>query len=168
MTDKYKERPNKSAAKREAQEIRNLADRLCALDSAARGQLDCDETVEEAVILAGKIHREAHRRQLSRIAKLLRERPELCERLRRYFEALESNERTSRKRFKQVEQWRDGFLGGDDSVMGALGAVIDQETKSQLMQYRADYQAHRSDRERKTAFRALFKLIASLDQKLRG
>lgn len=160
MTEERKERPSKSAAKRDAQAIRELADELLSLNTAERARLGCDETLEDALALAARLKRGAARRQMQRVARLLRERPDIATNLARHVEAQHARERDERRQFKQTEQWREAFLAGHDERLTALSDAGDDWRE--LLALRERYRASFNEREQKEIYRNIFRLMTKI------
>ena len=121
------ERPSKSARKREAQAIRELADRLVAMPAAALASACDDAEVLEAVEQARHMTSfGASRRQRQYIARLLRDRD--VEPLRAAVDATANQGEAARQRFRRAEKLRAELLSGDaerrDAALARLNAPV--------------------------------------------
>jgi ribosome-associated protein len=125
------ERPSKSARKREAQAIRELADQLVAMPAAALAGV-CDDTdILEAVEQARHMTSfGASRRQRQYIARLLRDRD--VEPLRAAVEATACQDESARQRFRRAEKLRTELLSGDTARREAALARLGEPARNTL------------------------------------
>lgn len=125
------ERPSKSARKREAQAIRELADRLVTMPEAALADACDDQDVLEAVAQARRMPSHgANRRQRQYIARLLRDRD--INALRAAVEASADQDETARQRFRRAETLRADLLSGDAARRDAALARMDATARDAL------------------------------------
>ncbi|MEO1593720.1 MAG: ribosome biogenesis factor YjgA [Pseudomonadota bacterium] len=152
MTD----RPSKSARKREAQTIRELADRLVALKPDELGRMVDDADVLAAVREAQDIPSHgAGRRQRQYIAKLLRQ-IDTAGIESALAQANEAPAQTKR-RFHAAERLRDALLAGNDVDAALADAGLDPEPE--LDSAVRDWRSAQSDAGRKKAAREVFRVV---------
>jgi len=110
------ERPNKSQMKREVQALLDLAKALEKLPESLWQSLALSrDMLEELLLLKNMPQHGAKKRQLKRVAKLLRE--ENVDVAQRAVESIKSEDRESSMAFHKIEQWRDKLIVGDRGVL---------------------------------------------------
>ncbi len=150
---------SKSEAKRQVQALDQLAKQLTELNTAQRKKLDLDADLQGALEEYDRIaSHEAKRRQLRRIAKLVRQRDteQLAEQMALYDASSEAHARF----FQQIEHWRDRLLAEDT----ALAEYIDtypQADRQQLAQLVRNARKEASLNKPPAQTRKLFKLLRS-------
>ena len=157
MTDTA--RPSKSAAKREAKRIEELAGYLIALSEEQRRALALDPALLEAAQFAASRQRGAARRERLRLAKTLRSEPDavaIIDAARANAESLDS---ASRRLFRQVEQLRDGVFDGTVDIDTEARLSADERTAVAELLRR--FQSTQDARERKHCYREAFRLLRS-------
>lgn len=106
--------PSKSAKKRAAKEVEELAKQLAEVSDAAFGKLPLAGDLREEVRLARatKAHG-ARKRQIQHLAAVLRRREEDAEALRAHLDSLNQVHYQDQKRFHLLEEWRDRICDPD-------------------------------------------------------
>lgn len=115
VLDKEQERePSKSAKKRAAKEIEELAKQLAEISDAAFGRLPASPELLEEVRMARltKAHG-ARKRQIQHLAALLRKREEEVETLRAHLDGLNQVHYQDQKQFHALEELRDRLCAAD-------------------------------------------------------
>lgn len=113
------ERPSKSARKREAQALRELAETLLALAPAQLAELNLGAALNRGLEASRTItHPEARRRQLQYLGKLIRDAD--SEVIRRQLEALTLRQRQFRQRLERIDRLCEQLLTGGDSAIETL------------------------------------------------
>lgn len=113
------ERPSKSARKREAQALRELAETLLALAPGQLAELDLGAALSRGLEDSRAITQpEARRRQLQYLGKLIRDAD--SEAIRRQLEALTQRQRQFRQRLERIDRLCEQLLAGGDSAIEAL------------------------------------------------
>jgi len=99
---------SKSQVKREMQYLRDLGEELVDLPLVSLKKFNFAESLHDSIILAQGLKREALRRQIQHIGKLLREEDDaaICQLLSQISQP-QRNEVTA---FHEIEQWRDGGI----------------------------------------------------------
>ena len=150
------DRPSKSARKRAAVAVRELADRLVALKPQVLDGLPLDPDVRTAIDAARDINSHgAKRRQKQYIARLLRE-SDLAP-LHAAIAALDSADRSERRRLHRTEALRDALLAG--RAAEELPEAVPEHISKAADRLVARHQQGQDDRQRKRAARELFRLL---------
>ncbi|MDX1590029.1 MAG: ribosome biogenesis factor YjgA [Oleiphilaceae bacterium] len=103
------ELPSKTQLKREMQALQEMGEQLAELKPEQRSQLPISDSLAAALEEHGRLrHREARRRHLQFIGKLIRE--EDTERLRRQLEGFASGSDEDTRRLHLAERWREQLL----------------------------------------------------------
>ncbi len=118
------ERPSKSALKREAQGLLELAETLLSLPSAQLAELELHAPLAKALEETRAItHREARRRQLRYLAKRIRDAG--SEEIRQRLEQLEQRNRQFRQQLTRIDQLCEQLLVEGDPAIEALLSTAD-------------------------------------------
>lgn len=154
----YAERPNKTAEKRQAESLRDLGRRLTALSPEQLTEIPLDEAVAEAVAEWHRIRsREAQRRQIQRIGKLLRQTDTAP--IEAALDRLDHSSALAKAELHQAERWRERLLAeGDEAVQAFVRAhpeVEVQPLRQLIRKARREQQTGKPPQ----ACRALFRLI---------
>lgn len=106
---------SKSQVKREMQALRDLGEELVQLPLVSLKKFSFPERLLDSILLAQSLKREALRRQIQHIGKLLREEDDeaICQLLSQ----ISQPQREEIRAFHEVEQWRDKLLDGDDEAI---------------------------------------------------
>lgn len=150
------ERPSKSARKREAQAIRELADRLVELPASVLAEACHDEAVLDAVAQAREMTSHgANRRQRQYIARLLRDRDVAP--LRALVAASDNHDEASRQQFRRAEKLRADLLSGDAARRDAALARVDDVARDELSRLLGNYAAARNPAAEKPIAKKIFR-----------
>ena len=110
------ERPNKSQLKREAQAMQDLAKALLELHEPVWSSLGLSDSVLEELKALKQIHQYgAKKRQLKRVAKLLRKQD--VSSVRQMVENAQMRHVDAHARFHKIERWRDRLISGTKKDM---------------------------------------------------
>lgn len=154
---------SKSQRKRDALEIRSLANRLIALAPAKLAQVPLDDMVRAEIERARSIRSNvARKRQMQYVAKLLRRGG--AEEASDALDAFDDNARQLNARHHRAEAWRDHVLESGDA---AIGELLEQRRDADAQALRQLLRNARREAERNkppTAARALFKILRELDE----
>jgi ribosome-associated protein len=102
--------PSKSARKRAAKAVEDLAVSLVQLGKAQYSRLDLPEDIRKELELARSTKGHSSRkRQIKHLAGLLRKREELVQELNAFLEGCSHQQYEDKKRFHQLEELRDGL-----------------------------------------------------------
>lgn len=163
MTDEISERPSKSAAKRAADLIRAQAQALIDIYATGHDRIDLDETLHHELALAQRLKKGAARRQLQRIAQLLRERPEVCAEIEAIQADISRTSLDARQRFRQTERRRAALISNDANARAEVRELATESQWQQICQWLELYETSFDERRQKHAFRSLFQCLNDLD-----
>lgn len=153
---------SKSQMKREMQALRDLGKELVDLPVSVLKKIDLSEAVYEAVTLAQGLKREALRRQLQHIGKLLREEDEAA--TRQALAQIAQPQRDEVRALHEIEHWRDRLINGDDEIINQL---VDRFPAAERQQLRTLVRNARKESELDKppkSSRLLFKYLKELQQ----
>lgn len=115
--------PSRSAEKRRSLALQELGEELTRLSPAACRELDLPPELSEALALYASIReREARRRQMQYIGRLMRETD--AEALRAALAARSQISAAATARFHEIEQWRERLLTAPDTELDSLLAAL--------------------------------------------
>jgi ribosome-associated protein len=156
-TDEVK---SKSQIKREMQALRDLGKKLVELAPAGLDRLELDDTTREAIIAARSMKREALRRQLSHIGGLMRR--EDAESISQALDRLSRPHRDEVRAEHELARWRDGLIGGDDSVMHDVIQACPDVDRQHLRQLVRNAVRERDQEKPPKSARALYRYLRDL------
>jgi ribosome-associated protein len=108
------ERISRTQKKKNAERLQKLGERLIDLNDTALDAVGISEALREAVVQARGIKQhEARRRQLQYIGRLMREAGADPSEIQSAIERAEGSDRAEKRKFKQVEIWRNELLAGN-------------------------------------------------------
>jgi ribosome-associated protein len=149
--------PSKTQRKQEMHALQALGQRLIALNAAQLAAIALPEQLREAIAEAQRIRsREAHRRQLQYIGRLMREVDPAP--IRAQLEVWDGRSREATAALHRAERWRERLLGDD----AAFTEFAREHPRIDLQQLRACVREARKERlagRDSRHFRALFRLI---------
>jgi ribosome-associated protein len=123
---------SKSQVKREMQALRDLGKELVELPAGELAKFGLSESLLDAIVLAQNSKREALRRQLQHIGKLLRDEDETA--IRQTMDQISQPKKDEVKAFHELEQWRDRLITGDDEVINRLVSRFPDADRQHLRQ----------------------------------
>lgn len=126
---------SKSELKREAQEMHDLAGKICKLNKKQREKLPLNEDLKEALVLADKLNTktEAFRRHLNYVGKQLR-LAENSEEIQKVLNAILDVGKESTVLFHKLERTRDQVIDQGDKKINELLADYDSLDRQKLRQ----------------------------------
>ncbi len=126
-------RPNKSAQKREQAQIKALVTALLACPEAEWRAMGLNETVQKELRLArGMKASGARNRQIKFIVRLLKD--DGLEAARQWVEQRDLREAEARRRFPELEAWRDRLVEMGDQALGDYLQAHPETDRQQLRQ----------------------------------
>ncbi len=144
-----------------AQDAQKLGVRLLALSPEELARLELPEELAEALLLAKRLKREAQRRQLQFIGRLMRSIDTAP--LRDYFEGRDEENAREVDRLQRIDRWRNELVAGDEHVLQEILDVcpaVDLDHLSDLTgQARAEAAADKPPRGSRALFRYLRALL---------
>lgn len=114
----YKERPNKTALKREMKELHHLGRELVELPSNKLEDITLSERMLDAVTLAKKLKKAALQRQLRYISGIISE--EEVDIIQAQLKQLALPHQQDVEAFHEIEEWREKLLAGDNDLINEL------------------------------------------------
>jgi ribosome-associated protein len=162
------DRPSKSQVKRDMLELLDLGKRLVELPSDRLKQLELDEPLHDAILLAQRTHsREGRRRQIHYVGKLMRKAP--AEAIRTQLDTWANGSRQETLAMHRLEALRDLLLNDDD----ALTQLLQEYPGADIQHLRTLIRAGRRERQQNLAlregqeparkhYRALFQALKAL------
>ena len=156
-------RPNKSALKRAAKTVEELAMQLADLPEAKFLKLSTEPGIHGEIVLARRTTaHSARKRQIKRLAALLRHDEEATAALQAFVDGDSQQQRQETARFHQLEQWRDRLCQADtataawEEIHQAFPTLELAPLKALALQVQS-----RNDR---TAARKIFRLLRQADE----
>jgi ribosome-associated protein len=159
-----KEQPvkSKSQVKRELQALRDLGRELVELPPALLDKLDIPASVRDEILHARTLKREALRRQLQRIGKLLRDVDE--EAIRSAVARLSQPHRDEVRAFHEIEKWRDQLISGDDEMINQFMQRFAGADRQHIRQLVRNARKESSLDKPPRSARLLFQYLSGLQQ----
>ena len=155
----YKERPNKTALKREMKILHDLGRELIELPESKFETIPLSERMYDAVFSGKKMKKAALQRQLRFISSIMNE--EDIEAIQLQLKLLAQPIQQANEEFHQLEEWRDQLIAGDNELMNKLVDEIgaDRQHMRQLIR-NANKEAQQNKPPK--ASRLLFKYLKEL------
>jgi len=156
--------PSRSQRKRESTALQDMGEKLTKLPAAALDPLPLTPAVREAVDAWHTMtSREARRRQLQFIGRLMREESEPSA-IQAALDALCEREADERFRFRHLEERREALIAASPDVRENLCASygIPEEHIAEMMKLAAEARNERDNNRPPRAFRALFRLLRDI------
>jgi len=155
----YKERPNKTALKREMKILHDLGRELIELPESKFETIPLSERMYDAVFSGKKMKKAALQRQLRFISSIMNE--EDVEAIQLQLKLLAQPIQQANDEFHQLEEWRDQLIAGDNELMNKLVDEIgaDRQHVRQLIR-NANKEAQQNKPPK--ASRLLFKYLKEL------
>ncbi len=155
------ERPSKSAAKREAQELQELGEALIGMSDEQLDALPLPERLRDAVIAARRITSHGARlRQRQFIGKLMRKAD--VEPIRAAIDARQEAQRTEARRFKRIETWRDRLVREGEPALAEFAASHPAADLAELRSLSVAARAEAAENRAPRAARELFQRLRAI------
>jgi ribosome-associated protein len=149
---------SKSQVKREMTALQELGEQLVEMNDKQLATVPCDERLLDAIYLARKMpHREARRRQLQFIGRLMRETNH--EEIQAAVEKLQARNDQHIHRQHQIERYRDLLIEGDKAAFQNLVTSCPGIDVQQLRQLQRAAQKEREENQPPKSARKLFAFI---------
>ncbi|MAR89709.1 MAG: hypothetical protein CML06_02350 [Pseudomonadales bacterium] len=154
--------PSKSAIKREAERLKQMGERLLAMNAAELAGLELGERLQLALEEGRRIKsREGLRRHKQFIGKLLREQDTSAIEAR--LAQIDSAHSLNTQAFQALEHTREQLIGGDNDSIGAVIARHPQVDKQKLRQLVRNARKEREAQSGTRHARALFRFLRELE-----
>ncbi len=153
---------SKSQVKREMQALRDLGEELVDLPRVSLKKFSFPERLLDSILLAQDLKREALRRQIQHIGKLLREEDD--EAIRQLLSQISQPQREEIRAFHEIEQWRDKLLNGDDEQVNQAMSRFPDADRQHLRQLVRNARKERQLEKPPKSARLLFQYLKDLQK----
>jgi ribosome-associated protein len=155
------DKKSKSQVKREMTALQKLGEQLASLSEDQIRKIEIPEELREAILFAKTARKhEALRRQMQYIGTLMRDiDPEPVERA---VDVMLHGHGVQHRTFKQVEEWRDELLGGNNDILEELQARFPDADHQRLRQLTLNARKESASDKPPKSSRALFRYLREL------
>lgn len=155
--------PSKSAAKREALHLADIADDILKLRPEERQSLDLPDSLAEAVELAFRVKgRSGQKRQRRLVAKLLRSMD--SDAIEAKVRQIQHRHDTNTVEFKRLEGWRDRLVDNDKQALNEVIARFPEIDRQHINQLIRTAVREKAQQKPPAAARKLFRYLRELEQ----
>lgn len=109
MDEQDSQIPSKSARKRQASEVEDLARELVDMRAADIASMELAPEIMQVLERARGLKRGARKREIKHLAGMLRSDEEQLEQVRRFKYGVSAQQLEEKRRFHNLERWRDGL-----------------------------------------------------------
>ena len=151
---------SKSEIKRDAEDLKQLGEKLVNLTKANLTKVPLDESLKDAIELAQRLQKEARRRQLQYIGKLLRSID--AEPIREALEKIENKHNQQQAMLHKLEILRDELVAKGDV---ALTDLLNERPSADRQQLRNLIRAAQKEKEQNKpskAYREIYQILKTL------
>ena len=151
---------SRSELKRDMLELQKLGEELVALKPALLAKFPLDEDLHKAILDAQRFEKEARRRQLQYIGKLMRSRDP--EPLQAALDALNNKHNQQSIELHKIEKLRDKIIEQGDSAINELMAEYPHADRQKFRQLARQAKKEYQENKPHKAYREIFQLIKAL------
>ena len=151
---------SKSEIKRDAEDLKQLGEKLVNLTKANLTKVPLDDSLKDAIELAQRLQKEARRRQLQYIGKLLRSID--AEPIREALEKIENKHNQQQAMLHKLEILRDELVAKGDV---ALTDLLNEHPSADRQQLRNLIRAAQKEKEQNKpskAYREIYQILRAL------
>ena len=151
---------SKSEIKRDAEDLKQLGEKLVNLTKANLTKVPLDDNLKDAIELAQRLQKEARRRQLQYIGKLLRSID--AEPIREALEKIENKHNQQQAMLHKLEILRDELVAKGDV---ALTDLLNEHPSADRQQLRNLIRAAQKEKEQNKpskAYREIYQILKTL------
>ena len=151
---------SKSEIKRDAEDLKQLGEKLVNLTKANLTKVPLDDSLKDAIELAQRLQKEARRRQLQSIGKLLRSID--AEPIREALEKIENKHNQQQAMLHKLEILRDELVTKGDA---ALTDLLNEHPSADRQQLRNLIRAAQKEKEQNKpskAYREIYQILKIL------
>ena len=151
---------SKSEIKRDAKDLKQLGEKLVNLTKANLTKVPLDDSLKDAIELAQRLQKEARRRQLQYIGKLLRSID--AEPIREALEKIENKHNQQQAMLHKLEILRDELVAKGDV---ALTDLLNEHPSADRQQLRNVIRAAQKEKEQNKpskAYREIYQILKTL------
>jgi ribosome-associated protein len=152
---------SKTQIKREVLELKDLGKQLVELPEKMLQKVPLSESMLDAVLEARRLSRGALQRQLRYIAGLVPN--EDVDAIRKTLEELRQPHHQQVREFKQLENWRDRLLAGDEELLNELALRFPHADRQHIRQLIRNATREREQNKAPKSARALFQYLSELN-----
>ena len=151
---------SKSEIKRDAEDLKQLGEKLVNLTKANLTKVPLDDSLKDAIELAQRLQKEARRRQLQYIGKLLRSID--AEPIREALEKIENKHNQQQAMLHKLEILRDELIAKGDA---ALTDLLNEDPSADRQHLRNLIRAAQKEKEQNKpskAYREIYQILKTL------
>ncbi|MDU8924038.1 ribosome biogenesis factor YjgA [Pasteurellaceae bacterium LIM206] len=151
---------SKSEIKRDAEELKRLGSKLVELSKVNLDKIPLDDTLLDAIELARRSQREAKRRQLQYIGKLLRSTD--VEPIREALEKIENKHNQQQAMLHRLEMMRDDLVEKGDEAFAEFLIAYPQADRQHLRNLIRAAQKEKTQNKPPKAYRDIYHYLQEL------
>ena len=151
---------SKSEIKRDAEDLKQLGEKLVNLTKANLTKVPLDDSLKDAIELAQRLQKEARRRQLQYIGKLLRSID--AEPIREALEKIENKHNQQQAMLHKLEILRDELVAKGDAALTDLLNEYPSADRQQLRNLIRAAQKEKEQNKLSKAYREIYQILKTL------
>ena len=151
---------SKSEIKRDAEDLKQLGEKLVNLTKANLTKVPLDDSLKDAIELAQRLQKEARRRQLQYIGKLLRSID--AEPIREALEKIENKHNQQQAMLHKLEILRDELITKGDAALTDLLNEHPSADRQQLRNLIRVAQKEKEQNKPSKAYREIYQILKTL------
>ena len=151
---------SKSEIKRDAEDLKQLGEKLVNLTKANLTKVPLDDSLKDAIELAQRLQKEARRRQLQYIGKLLRSID--AEPIREALEKIENKHNQQQAMLHKLEILRDELVAKGDAALTDLLNEYPSADRQQLRNLIRAAQKEKEQNKPSKAYREIYQILKIL------
>ena len=151
---------SKSEIKRDAEDLKQLGEKLVNLTKANLTKVPLDDSLKDAIELAQRLQKEARRRQLQYIGKLLRSID--AEPIREALEKIENKHNQQQAMLHKLEILRDELVAKGDAALTDLLNDSPSADRQQLRNLIRAAQKEKEQNKPSKAYREIYQILKTL------
>ena len=151
---------SKSEIKRDAEDLKQLGEKLVNLTKANLTKVPLDDSLKDAIELAQRLQKEARRRQLQYIGKLLRSID--AEPIREALEKIENKHNQQQAMLHKLEILRDELVAKGDAALTDLLNEYPSADRQHLRNLIRAAQKEKEQNKPSKAYREIYQILRAL------
>ena len=151
---------SKSEIKRDAEDLKQLGEKLVNLTKTNLTKVPLDDSLKDAIELAQRLQKEARRRQLQYIGKLLRSID--AEPIREALEKIENKHNQQQAMLHKLEILRDELVAKGDAALTDLLNEYPSADRQQLRNLIRAAQKEKEQNKPSKAYREIYQILKTL------
>ena len=151
---------SKSEIKRDAEDLKQFGEKLVNLTKANLTKVPLDDSLKDAIELAQRLQKEARRRQLEYIGKLLRSID--AEPIREALEKIENKHNQQQAMLHKLEILRDELVAKGDAALTDLLNEYPSADRQQLRNLIRAAQKEKEQNKPSKAYREIYQILKTL------